>query len=65
LKFLVLNPTITALNDIKIDDALLNVGLLQVKSENTTNKLKHTSQDLFINWQKNINDLDINAGLSK
>ena len=55
--------TITALNDIKIDDALLNVGLSQVKSENTTNKLKHTSQDLFINWQKNINDLDINAGL--
>jgi vitamin B12 transporter len=55
--------TITAFNDIKIDDALLNVGLSQVKSENTTNKLKHTSQDLFINWQKNINDLDINAGL--
>jgi hypothetical protein len=27
--------TITALNDIKIDDALLNVGLSQVKSENT------------------------------
>jgi outer membrane cobalamin receptor len=46
-----------------IANALLNVGLLQVKSENTTNKLKHTSQDLFINWQKNINDLDINAGL--
>jgi vitamin B12 transporter len=55
--------TITALNDIKIDDALLNIGLSQVKSENTTNKLKHSSKDLFINWQKNINDLDINAGL--
>ncbi len=57
------NTSLTVLNDIKIDTALLNIGLSQVESENTTNKLKHTSKDLFINWQKNINSLDINTGL--
>ena len=56
------NTTIALLNDIKIDSALLNIGLSQDENENTTEKLKHTSKDLFINWQKNINDLDVNTG---
>ncbi|WXU00816.1 MAG: Vitamin B12 transporter BtuB [Catillopecten margaritatus gill symbiont] len=56
------NTTITLLNDIKVNDALLNIGLSKVSEENTTDKKKLSSQDLFINWQKNINSFDANVG---
>ncbi len=55
--------TLTALNDIKVDNALFTVGLSRLEDANTTNNLKHISTDLFVNWQKNIDDLDMNAGL--
>lgn len=54
--------TLTTLNDIKVNNALLTVGLSAVADKNTTNNLKHTSTDLFANWQKNIDDLDVNTG---
>lgn len=58
-----LNSTnITILNDIKINDALLNVGLSQVNDENITKKNKLSSKDLFVNWQKNIDSIDVNIG---
>jgi len=56
------STSITILNDIKIDNALLNVGLLQIDDKNTTLKQKLTSQDLFVNWQKNIAGIDVNTG---
>lgn len=54
--------TLTTLNDIKVNNALLTVGLSAVADKNTTKNLKHTSTDLFANWQKNIDDLDVNTG---
>lgn len=54
---------LTMLNDITVNNALLTVGLSAVEDQNTTNNLKHTSTDLFVNWQKNIDDLDVNTGL--
>lgn len=56
------NTTITLLNDIKIDDALLTVGLSKIDEKNITDKKKLSSKDLFVNWQKNIDSFDINAG---
>jgi vitamin B12 transporter len=56
------STNITLLNDIKIDNALFNVGLSQVDDENTMDNKKLSSKDLFVNWQKNINDFDFNTG---
>jgi len=56
------STNIRILNDIKIDNALLNVGLLQSNDENTTKNKKMSSKDVFVNWQKNINSIDINTG---
>ncbi len=53
---------ITLLNDIKIDKALLNIGLSQVDDKNTNNNQQITSKEAFINWQKEINSIDINTG---
>ena len=57
------STSITVLNDIKIDNALLNVGFAQIDDKNTTDNQKLSSKDLFLNWQKNINDIDINTGI--
>lgn len=54
--------TLTTLNDIKVNNALLTVGLSAVADKNTTKNKKISSQDLFFNWQKNINSIDINIG---
>jgi vitamin B12 transporter len=56
------NTTITVLNDININNALLNVGLSQSEDKNTVTSAKITSKDLFFNWQQNINSIDINTG---
>jgi len=56
------STTISILNDIKIDEALLNIGLSQIKDENTTKNQKLTSENIFVNWQKNIKSIDINTG---
>ncbi len=56
------STAMTMLNDIKVDDALFNVGLSQVDDENITGNKKLSSKDLFVNWQKNINNIDINIG---
>lgn len=53
---------ISILNDIKIDDALLNIGFSHIEDKNATKNQKLTSENLFVNWQKNINNIDINAG---
>ena len=53
---------ITLLNDIKIDKALLNIGLSQVDDKNTNNNQQITSKEAFINWQKEIDNIDINTG---
>ena len=50
-------------NDIRLDGDLFNVGLSQTHIENVTDNLKHISQEVFVNWQKNITDLDVNAGV--
>lgn len=54
--------TISILNDIKIDNALLNIGFSHIEDKNATKNQKLTSENLFVNWQKNINNIDINAG---
>ncbi|KAA0441153.1 MAG: TonB-dependent receptor [Candidatus Thioglobus sp.] len=56
------STNITLRNDIKIGDALLNIGLSKIDDENITKKQKFTSKDLFINWQKNLGNVDINTG---
>ncbi len=53
----------TILNDIKIDNALLSVGLSKIDDENTTLSQKLTSKNLFVNWQKNIDSVDISTGI--
>jgi vitamin B12 transporter len=57
-----ISTTITILNDIEVDDALVNIGLSKVEDKrlNTGNSL--SSNDLFVNWQKNIGSIDINTG---
>ncbi|MDC9727301.1 MAG: TonB-dependent receptor [Candidatus Thioglobus sp.] len=56
------NTTIIALNDININNALLNIGLSQSEDKNTVTSEKLTSKDLFVNWQQNINNVDISTG---
>ena len=51
------------LNDIQLDNALLNIGLSRVVDKNKTTPDKVSSNDVFANWQKNINNLDVNAGV--
>ena len=53
---------LTLLNNLKVGGAIMTVGLSAVDDENTTSNLKHSSKDVFIDWQKNINNLDLNAG---
>jgi len=57
------STSIALLNDINIGNALLNVGLSNNNIENITDKLKHNSQEVFANWQQNINNIDINTGV--
>jgi vitamin B12 transporter len=56
------NTDISILNDIKIDDALLNIGFSKMDDENTTQNKKISSNDVFINLQKNLNNIDLNIG---
>jgi len=53
----------TILNAINIDNALLNIGLSKVVDENITDSQKLSSKDVFVNWQKNLNNIDINSGI--
>ena len=54
--------SIALLNDIKIDEALLNIGVSKIDNENTTKYKKMSTNNLFINWQKNIKNVDVNVG---
>ncbi|SMM97895.1 TonB-dependent receptor [uncultured Candidatus Thioglobus sp.] len=56
------STNVTILNDVKIDNALLNIGLSQIDDENTTGNQKLSNKNLFLNWQKNFGSIDINAG---
>ncbi|CAB5503305.1 TonB-dependent receptor plug domain-containing protein [Bathymodiolus thermophilus thioautotrophic gill symbiont] len=53
----------TLLNDIKVGNALLNVGLSKIDDENTTDKQEFSSNNVFVTWQKNIINMDVNAGI--
>jgi vitamin B12 transporter len=53
----------TLLNDIKVGNALLNVGLSKIDDENITDKQKFSNKNLFVTWQKNISNIDVNAGI--
>ncbi len=53
---------ITLFNDIKIDEALLNIGMSKIDDKNTTKNKKMSTNNLFVNWQKNIKSIDINTG---
>ncbi len=53
---------ITILNDIHYDNALINIGLSRVIDKNTTDNISLSSNEAYINWQKNVNDIDINTG---
>ncbi len=57
------STNITLLNDIKVNGALLNVGMSKINDKNITDNQKFSSKDFFANWQKNINDTDFNTGL--
>lgn len=41
---------------------MLNIGLSQVDDKNTNNNQQITSKEVFINWQKEIGNIDINTG---
>ena len=41
---------------------MLNIGFSHIEDKNATKNQKLTSENLFVNWQKNINNIDINAG---
>ena len=53
----------TLLNDITVDNALFNVGLLKIDDENITDTQKFSNNDLFVTWQKNIDSVDVDAGI--
>jgi vitamin B12 transporter len=53
---------LTILNDIKIDNALLNIGFSKLDDENTTKNKEISNNDIFVNFQKNISQIDINIG---
>jgi len=57
------STNITILNDIDIDNALLNIGLFRVEDENITDNISLNSDEVFINWQKNIKNIDLNTGV--
>ena len=54
---------ITILNDIKIDEALVNIGISKFKDENVTDNISLNSNEIFANWQKNVYDIDVNTGV--
>ena len=57
------NTTITAINDINIGNALLNIGLSQSEDKNIKSSSKITSKDLYANWQQTFNNININTGV--
>ncbi|MDC0920111.1 TonB-dependent receptor [Candidatus Thioglobus sp.] len=57
------NTTITAISDINIGNALLNIGLSQSEDKNIKSSSKITSKDLYTNWQQTFNNININIGV--
>lgn len=54
---------LTLLNEIKLGNALLSIGLAKIEDKNITDNQTLSSQDIFAQWQKNISGFDINTGL--
>jgi vitamin B12 transporter len=54
---------LTLLNDIKIDKALLNIGISKIDDKNTTKNKKMSTKNLFVNWQNRIESIDVNTGI--
>jgi vitamin B12 transporter len=54
--------SITLFNNVMLDEALLNIGVSKIDNENTTRYKKMSTNNLFVNWQKNINSIDVNSG---
>lgn len=57
------STNITLLNDIKVNDALIVIGLSKIDDKNTTENKELSTKEVFSTWQKNINNVDINAGV--
>ena len=53
---------LTILNTIKLNNSLLNIGLTKLDDENISKNQKFNSKDIFVNFQKNINNFDVNTG---
>jgi len=59
------NTNVTLLNDVKVNDALLTIGLFHNKDENTTGNQKFVSKEVFANWQKDIESINVNTGFRR
>lgn len=57
------SENLSVTNDIQLGGALVNAGLTSIKDENLTDKVKRSSKELFVNWQKALDTVDVNAGL--
>ena len=56
------NTSVTLLNDVKANEALLTIGLFHNTDENTTVNQKFVSKEIFANWQKKIESINVNTG---
>ncbi len=54
---------LTLLNDIKFNNALLNIGISKIKESNITDNQSLSNKDIFAQWQKNIASIDVNMGV--
>jgi len=59
------NTNVTLLNDVKVNDALITIGLFHNKDENTTGNQKFVSKEVFANWQKDIESINVNTGFRR
>lgn len=59
------NTSVTLLNDVKVNDALLTIGLFHNTDANTTGNQKFVSKEVFANWQKNIESISVNTGFRR
>jgi vitamin B12 transporter len=54
---------ITLLNTVNLNNFLLNIGLSKIDDKDITANKTLSSNDVYFNFQKNINEIDLNTGL--
>ena len=54
---------LTLLNTINLTNSLLNIGLSKIDDKDITANKTLSSNDVYFNFQKNINEIDLNTGL--